>query len=776
MSAEQKTANTGPDRKRDPGTIITHHLGAPEDTIRCASARALGALGDASAAPALVAALLDEDPDVRTDAMDALVHGARPEDGVAILESLVGDPVKEVKQAAIEALAALRHAPAIPLLRGLAINRCSEQVAWEDEDGLWDDWLDIQNAAITALGTLDVSDAIPDLLAARTDEMGQDIDHVLLDALANMPSGGLHALIDIATGNEGRLRARALSALEKAPGDLIAPLAGALAQDDSADVRRIAIPHLQAHDLMVQELVVDDPDPMIRREAIAHFGTVRPDLALGALSDHDEIVRALALDAIGVDTQVEDSLRTDLLANLDVWLTKAGTRLAAACVRALARLGTPDAGERLDQIAGDRAIATEVRLAAIATLADLPDEGVSASLAIHCDDPVQQVRAGALAGLAARAHHDDAAIGTLAAAIDGRGDDDAEIVDDSVIGEDEQQGAAASRVENAPSRLHITPDGEVVEGDPAESYPTASEPGDDGQPQSAEIIPFPTSTLAALQAWRPEREALDGNGDGGDVTTSDETGDAADERPERRKPRRRRVAVEGPSDPRVDQSLIAMRVAASLPDPLIEAALVSAARASQSEAGKQGHKLAALTALAKRSETLMLSGDALEALEAGLADEDAHCRGFAAMAIAGSGTEDGCDPTPADTERRAQLLTPLLSDDDPTVRQAATAAVGRFSPEHVRDACGDPAPGVRGAAMQTISTSAAADMPLLDGAIDAALAAHAADTLAIALSGSDIARDCILDRLQAPDTPRRDVLLLLQATAKSPIKANAAIS
>ena len=163
----------------DPAETIAPFLSAPEDVIRCAAARALAALGGESAAAPLVDTLMDPDPDVRADAMTALVRCARPEDAAAIRRSLEGDPVAEVKVAAIQALARLKDASPVGLLRALVRSRCEPEVAWDDADGAWDGWLDVQVAAIQALGAISADEAVDDLIEARHDEMGQDLDHVV---------------------------------------------------------------------------------------------------------------------------------------------------------------------------------------------------------------------------------------------------------------------------------------------------------------------------------------------------------------------------------------------------------------------------------------------------------------------------------------------------------------------------------------------------------------------------------------------------------------------
>ena len=81
------------------------------DVIRCA---VVGALGSRMASESyveirncLLAAIRDEDPDVRVDAMSALERFAESQDAPLIRESLVEDPVRDVKVSAIEILTKL---------------------------------------------------------------------------------------------------------------------------------------------------------------------------------------------------------------------------------------------------------------------------------------------------------------------------------------------------------------------------------------------------------------------------------------------------------------------------------------------------------------------------------------------------------------------------------------------------------------------------------------------------------------------------------------------
>ncbi len=130
----------------DAAAVIARHLQSEDAVTRCLAAKALGHIGSDDAADALVAALMDPDPDVRADAMEALVTCARPQDAAHIRRSLIGDPVQEVKVAALRALAGLGDRDSIALIRRLALDRAEDTVSWEDAAGMWDDWLVVQIA------------------------------------------------------------------------------------------------------------------------------------------------------------------------------------------------------------------------------------------------------------------------------------------------------------------------------------------------------------------------------------------------------------------------------------------------------------------------------------------------------------------------------------------------------------------------------------------------------------------------------------------------------
>ena len=190
-------------------------LDSENELLRSAAIKALPAvLDDAETLRAvLIDSLLDPDPDVRSDAMEALARVACPEDADTIRRSLEGDPVREVKLAAVGALARLRDRASVDLLRALVSSRSEDRVAWEDEAGDWEDWLDVQVAAIAALGEMGVAEAIEGLLAARKDEFGQALDVQVFDALGRIGEEGLDRLLAVIRSEDGLARQRAADAL-----------------------------------------------------------------------------------------------------------------------------------------------------------------------------------------------------------------------------------------------------------------------------------------------------------------------------------------------------------------------------------------------------------------------------------------------------------------------------------------------------------------------------------------------------------------------------------
>ena len=722
------------DSASDPVPVIVTHLRDGEDVIRCAAARALGALGDQRSAPALVDALLDEDPDVRADAMAALVACARASDADTIRRSLMGDPVREVKVSAIQALCRLDDRASLPLLQALAKDRCDSDVAWDEADGPWDDWLDVQLAAIEALGDMAAAEAVEDLLDARADEFGQDLDLAVFAALAKMPGAGIETLVGLVRRGAPRECVRSAAALSKAAPELLAPLVEDLAQDPDPDVRGLAVLALDADSPHVTRLTLEDPDPSIRCAALAAFGAKRHDLLEPALHDDSEDLRACALETIA-DERVSVDV-DDFADNVAAWMQTGGGRLAVACIHVLQGIGGSEFQTEFQGVAENADRPEDVRLAAIRALGLEPTEDGLTTLTVCAKDPSRQIRLAALSALTAIAREGadrlsaqardvliDAMLGRLVGpqSVPSRSDDEP------------QTDVGVSKVEEAASgKIAISPDGEIVPAAEPASPAEAGQDADDSQPDGA----FPTSTLEAIQA--PAGVLSEA---GEEPLSQDDLDRLVEGRP---KVRRKRVAVDGPDDYAEDLRIVAIRAAAECPGTEIDAALADIA-----DMAAPMVSLAALDAAALRSRHIDIAETLTVKLVERIGDPDPLIRGAAATAL-GNGSQ---------SER--ECLLPLLDDEDSVVRATAVAALATMRPGAVIDRLDDPASIVRRAAMDHIVRSGGEAE--LERGIWSCLRANRTDCLAQACRHSARAREMLASALASQDMTRPQTQGALEA-------------
>ena len=714
--------------------IISRHLREGDEVVRCAAARALGRLREVQAAPDLVDALLDPDPDVRTDSMAALVHCARPQDGESIKHSLIGDPVKEVKVSAIEALAALGDHSALPVLRQLVLDRCDDEIAWED-DGLWDDWLDVQLAAIQAIGEIGDNQAINDLLTARGDEMGQSLDHAVFAALAKIANGGPSALVNFVRDRDDQVRRRALEALCHARPDMLVPLKSVFADDPSPELRLLVVGLLQADDPLVSQFVLDDPSAKVRRAALTAFAGQRLEIARSALSDSDEQARAIALECLANDERSHTD--DDLAANMQVWLTQSGSRLSSTCATLLTKFTGEKARPVLAGVVKNSERPEQTRVAAVRSLAACADLPAVALLADLAQDPSRQIRTAALAGLA-HIHKAQAtetvstATANLVAAIEhgfGIVDDDGNPLQSS-----NSDDATASKVESSGTRsISIAPDGQIIEQaqeDAIDQIPRANDVQNDNQPAA-----FPSSTLEAIQA-PPVTESSRTP-----PLSPDELDHLASSMGAQTK---KRVPVQGPDQIKQDIQRIAMRVSWDCPGEAIEQAIRSMLVAVNDQL-----KTTALATLSERSNVLDLSSETRAGLRNELASPNALFRGYAARAIANS------SPNAAD------FLRPLLNDPDATVRIEAIRALGPDDDASLLELVRDPSPQVRKVVLQRLIDQGNADH--ISTAIDHCIQSCHVDTLALAANADPSCRDRLISILGDPGCNRQTTLVCLEA-------------
>ncbi|MBT5812071.1 MAG: hypothetical protein HOI19_16985, partial [Rhodospirillaceae bacterium] len=348
--------------------MMTEILGDGVDIHRCLAAQALGRIGAPLAVGPLIEALLDEDSDVRTDAAEALSNLADPRSAKQLLENLLGDPCTEVKLAAIKTLAALQDTAVTPWLRRIVKGR-DEEIAWDEDefyDSGWDDWVDVQVKAVGALATLNAGEAVPDIVAAMSDENAQDMTEAAFKALARMDKPGIDALAAFLDEESTRLRRRAAAALAASnDAHALEPLSRAIA-DSSGSVRLAAMRALAVRAPTDARLAVmlDDPDEAVRCEAVRLCGGLNPDRLPAMLADEVASVQIAVLAAL---TEIPDD--EVLLDTLRDKMNEEPTALAAAAAKALGAMAPEHALGEIVEILGDAKRPVDVRLGALQGLA-----------------------------------------------------------------------------------------------------------------------------------------------------------------------------------------------------------------------------------------------------------------------------------------------------------------------------------------------------------------------------------------------------------------------
>jgi len=167
--------------------VVNHllsYLNDGDEVDRCYAAKTLGNLKSKDATSALLEHIRDDDIDVCIDAITALGKIKEPSAIPVLLESLEKDPDGEVKLAVTESLANYQSNEAIELLLKIAQDR-PEDMAFDQNDD-WDSWWDLQEKAISILGEMKVTKAFPLLKNILEDDFSQDIEAIILKAMARI--------------------------------------------------------------------------------------------------------------------------------------------------------------------------------------------------------------------------------------------------------------------------------------------------------------------------------------------------------------------------------------------------------------------------------------------------------------------------------------------------------------------------------------------------------------------------------------------------------------
>ncbi len=395
----RNTGETPPDRIC---ARLSEILREGVDIHRTLAAQALGAIGRRDGVPALLDALLDEDPDVRVDAATALGLVGDPSTAPKLMDNLIGDPDTEVKLAVLDALVAMRHEAIIPWLIRLLKGR-DEEMAW-DEDAIyqdgWDDWVDMQVKAIEGLAAFGVSKAVPDVIEAIEDEFGQDLSETGFRALVRMGEPGIAALAVYLDGKNIRLRRRAVTVLAASDAPSAREAVGRALKAKSAELRAVtlrAVAGRNPKDPRLAELFVDKQSE-IRAETVLLIGRLYPARAAILLRDSNWDVQRAVLELIAAAPSLFDG--EELAELIRTRLQSESVDVGAAALKAIGALLGEDALTDILGILTDRDIPLARRLAAVAALGRIGGEQAVAGFTAVLGDGERQIRLDAMGQLA----------------------------------------------------------------------------------------------------------------------------------------------------------------------------------------------------------------------------------------------------------------------------------------------------------------------------------------------------------------------------------------
>ncbi|MBI4501915.1 MAG: HEAT repeat domain-containing protein [Gemmatimonadetes bacterium] len=298
--------------------------------VRRAAARALGNRRDPRAVPALMAALGDSDAEVRAKVVEALagLRDARATDG---LVRALKDENAEVRAHAAEALGELPDTrrgysaeaqrviaalaslmsdvsaevrkEAIQALREVKGARLTDPLitALKDADA------DVRQSAAEALGAAEARGAVQPLIAALSDPAA-DVRHAAAHALGHLrdpqATEPLTRLLKDPNAEVRQAAAESLGELElpQAPAALLEAM-----HDQSAEVRHQAVQAVgnirDPRAVPALAGLLNDPDPDVREMAIEALSNIRDaaaiDALVSALQSKDPNVRKRAAEALG---------------------------------------------------------------------------------------------------------------------------------------------------------------------------------------------------------------------------------------------------------------------------------------------------------------------------------------------------------------------------------------------------------------------------------------------------------------------------------------------
>lgn len=369
---------------------------------------ALSKIDQQQAHEIIISQLRSPDPDLRCDVGEILAKITNEKSIDPLIENLIQDPCGEAKAIYVLALQQLNAIKAINLLCTLVKGRGEDEgIVWEDDASGWDDWLDVQIAAINALGQICDEEhsgaAVIAMIEALEDDEGQELWSVASCALARLGVHGISALEKLTNIVSSLNRKRIGKALAQANCAKSADLLLRLTNDQETLVRMAAFESAISRSLQhIYKTGLSDNEPEIRVLILNAYQNPSKQILLNALNDNAPIVQIAACELIAKSSsQHVKSLKNQLglIKRGKKMLRKGPANVLSALIKAGTIIEPEETGELVADIANHLASEREVRLASLRAVASLKIAKSVSILTIALADERQDIRLAAIAAL-----------------------------------------------------------------------------------------------------------------------------------------------------------------------------------------------------------------------------------------------------------------------------------------------------------------------------------------------------------------------------------------
>ncbi len=474
-----------------------------DEVEQCLAVQALGKLSDSASLDILLEHLHNPDEDVRCDVGNALCNIIDERAIDPLISNLIEDPVGEAKLVYVNALRAQGAIKAADILCSLVKGRDEENIAWEEDGFDWDDWLDVQIAAINALGdfapNIDKQKAISAIVEAINDDDGQDLWSVGTKNLIKFGHEGSAALLELMKQASDLDRKKIMIALADANDKLSENIIKAGLKDPDKKVRIEAIKSGAKRNLTeIISLGIDDANADVRAAILQNFSQIDEEILLKGLNDISPKVQNAACKAIIRDKINHKKL--NLIKRAQSLLRKDEDELLSNLIHAIAIIKPQGASEFIEDIVNHSATKKEVRLVALKALGELNSANSVTLLRDACADNLQEIRLCAINALGEIAKREGEnskeALAIISSAIMGEliaAPKDWQPENDNIVDFEEKKNKG-DNIDEDERKIKLDREGNIIEIE--EDTQNQDEPEEGDNPQQLN----PQSTLDAIMA------------------------------------------------------------------------------------------------------------------------------------------------------------------------------------------------------------------------------------------------------------------------------------